>query len=69
MALCLPISPRWRKKHEAARDRWLRMEFRTFLNAVINVPAQILRSGRRRIFRLLAWRPELPTFFRLLDAL
>lgn len=69
MALCLPISPRWRKKHEAARSRWLRMEFRTFLNAVINVPAQILRSGRRRIFRLLAWRPELPTFFRLLDAL
>jgi hypothetical protein len=68
MALSLPISPRWRKKHEAERDRWLRMEFRTFRNAVINVPAQLVRTGRRLVFRLLAWRPELPVLFRLLDS-
>ena len=68
MALALPISPRWRKRHRADRDRWLRMEFRTFLGAVINVPAQIVTTGRRRIFRLLAWRPELPTLFRLIGA-
>jgi hypothetical protein len=35
----------------------------------ILVPAQIVRTGRRLIYRLLAWRPELPIFFRLLDAL
>lgn len=69
MALSLPISPRWRKKHEAERRAWLRMDFRTFRNAVIDVPVQILRSGRRRIWRFLAWRPQLPVFFRLLDAL
>jgi hypothetical protein len=69
MALWLPISPRWREKHEAQRTYWLRMEFRTFLNEVIHVPAQILRSGRRLIYRLLAWKPQLPVFFRLLDAL
>lgn len=69
MAMWLPITPRWRERHEAQRDHWLRMEFRTFLNEVINVPAQILRSGRRLVFRLLAWRPQLPVFFRLLDAL
>ena len=69
MALSLPISPRWRAKHEAARRRWLRMEFRTFLNAVIALPAQVVHSGRRRILRLLAWRPELPSVFRLLDGL
>jgi hypothetical protein len=68
MALSLPISPRWRAKHEAARSRWLRMEFRTFLNNVINVPAQIIVSGRRRILRVLAWRPELATLFRLLNS-
>lgn len=68
MALSLPITPRWRDKHTAHRDRWLRMEFRSFLAAVINVPAQIIRSGRRRIFRLLAWRAELGAFFRLLKA-
>ena len=54
MALSLPIAPRWRAKHEAERDRWLHMEFRTFRNAVIDVPAQIVRTGRRLIFRLLA---------------
>ena len=69
MALMLPVSPRWRAKHLAERKAWLRMEFRTFLNQVILVPAQVLQSGRRRIWRLLAWRPQLPVLFRLLDAL
>ena len=44
------------------------MDFRTFRKAVIDVPVQILRSGRKRIWRLLAWRPQLPVLFRLLDA-
>jgi hypothetical protein len=35
----------------------LRMEFRRFLNELILLPAQILRSGRRLIFRLLAINP------------
>lgn len=69
MALSLPVSPRWRSKHEAERRAWLRMDFRTFRNAVIDVPVQILRSGRRLIWRILAWRPQLPVLFRLLDAL
>ena len=69
MALWLPISPRWKPKHRAERNRWLRMEFRTFRSAVIEVPAQIVRSGRRRIYRLLSWMPQLPVLFRLLDAL
>ena len=40
----------------------LRMKFRRFLNEVILLPAQILRRGRRLIFRLLAinrWVPLL----------
>jgi len=40
----------------------LRMEYRRFLNELILLPAQILRSGRRLIFRLLAinrWVPLL----------
>lgn len=68
MALTLPVSARWKAKHEAERRAWLRMDFRTFLNAVILVPAQVLQSGRRRIWRLLAWRPQLPVLFRLLEA-
>lgn len=68
-ALSLPVASRWRTKHEADRERVLRMEFRSFVQRFILVPAQIVRTGRGLIYRLLAWRPDLPTFFRLLDAL
>ena len=67
-ALMLPITPRWRKKHEAERKWVLRIEFRTFLQQLVMVPAQIIRSGHRIVFRLLAWRPRLSSLFRLLDA-
>ncbi len=69
MALSIPVVPRWRTKHESERDRWLHMEFRTFLASVINMPAQVLRKGRQLVIRLLSWRPQQPVFFRLLDAL
>ena len=69
MALELPVWPRWRTKHEAERERWLTMEFRTFLNEVITVPAQVVETGRRLVYRFLAWRPQLPVFFRLTKAL
>jgi hypothetical protein len=68
-ALLLPVTPRWRERHEADQTRMLRMEFRTFLQSFVLIPAQVLFSGRRLIIRLLAWRPDSPTFFRLLDAL
>lgn len=68
-ALTIPVEPSWRTQHEADRERVLRMEFRSFVQRFILVPAQIIRTGRRLIYRLLAWRPELPIFFRLLDAL
>jgi hypothetical protein len=68
-ALMLPVLPRWRDTHLAQRDRVLRMEFRTFVQHFMLIPAQILRSGRRLIFRLLAWRPQLHVFFRLVEAL
>jgi hypothetical protein len=68
-ALELPAAPRWREAHEADRERVLRMEFRSFVNRLIMVPAQILHTGRSLVYRLLAWRPDLPVLFRLLDAL
>lgn len=68
-AMLTPVSPRWRERHEAERERVLRMDFRSFVQRFMLVPAQILRTGRQLVYRLLAWRPELPIFFRLLDAL
>ena len=69
MALSLPVQPRWADKHHVERETWLRMEFRTFLNTVVNIPAQVVRTGRRLVIRLLSWRPQLPVLFRLFDAL
>lgn len=68
-AMTIPISPRWRVEHLAERERVLRMDHHSFVQRFMLVPAQILRSGRQLIYRFLAWRPDLPTFFRLLDAL
>lgn len=69
MALLLPTKGRWREDHVEERHRLLRMDFRTFRNAWMRVPAQIVRSGRRIIYRLLTWNPWQGAFFRLLDAL
>ena len=69
MALSLPICGRWRQKHQAERNRWLTMEFRSFVEQVINVPAQIVETGRRLVYRFLAWRPQMPVVFRLVAAL
>lgn len=69
LALLIPVAPRWRQEHEADRERVLRMEFRSFAQRFILVPTQILRTGRTLVYRLLAWRPDLPILFRFLDAL
>ena len=55
-----------RARHAEEQRRLLRMDFRTFLGAFVNVPCQILMSGRRVIFRLLAWNPWQYVFFRFL---
>jgi len=68
-ALLLPTSNRWLDKHEAEQEEVLRMDFRTFLDNFMLVPAQVLRSGRRLIFRLLAWRPKLHILVRLMAAI
>jgi hypothetical protein len=68
-ALLLPVSGRWRKKHEAEKETVLKMEFRTFLNSFIRLPAQIVKAGRRIIFRLLGWNRWQHVFIRGLSAL
>ena len=66
MALLLPFDQAATKRQARAQQRrWLTMEFRTFLNAVVGVPAQVLRAARRTVVRFLAWRPELDGLVRL----
>lgn len=45
------------------------MEFRTFVQRFMLVPVQVLRTGHRLVFRLLAWRPYIPILLRLDDAI
>jgi hypothetical protein len=68
-ALLLPDTGRWSKKHAEEKEKLLRMDFATFRRALVNVPAQIVRTGRRILCRLLAWNPWQHVFFRLLDQL
>lgn len=67
-ALLLPVHGRWKERHEAEKQKLLRMDFTTFRNALINIPAQIINTGRRIIYRMLSWNPWQSAFFRLLDA-
>jgi DDE family transposase len=68
-ALSLPETGRWASKYKTEKRKVLRMEFKTFLNAFIRVPCQIVRTGRRIVYRLLAWNPWQDVFLRGVDAL
>ena len=66
-ALILPETGRWQEKHREEKRTLLRMEFSTFRSAIMRIPAQVLRTGRRIVCRFLAWNPWQHVFFRLVD--
>jgi hypothetical protein len=68
-ALLLPVSPRHAQKHETEKRTLLRMEFKSFCAAMIQMPCQILRTGGRLIYRLLSWNPWQWSFLRLVERL
>jgi hypothetical protein len=68
-ALLLPETGRWATKHKAEKESVIRMEFKKFMTAFVMLPAQIIRSGRRVIYRLMSWNRHLPIFFRGIDAM
>jgi len=70
----------WRRPHGAGiasarggtqdgETKVLRMEFATFCAAFIQMPCQIVRGGRRLIYRLLSWNPWQDAFLRLAERL
>lgn len=68
LAMRLPVYSRWKQKHEREKKQLLRMDFRSFQNAIINIPCQIVKAGRRLFYRSLSWNPWQHVFFRLQDA-
>jgi hypothetical protein len=68
-ALSLPEEGRWGERYRADKRRVLGMEFKGFVDAFVRLPCQIVRAGRRLVYRLLSWNPHLPILFRLCDRL
>ena len=68
-ALLLPQTGRWASRRKTEKQSVLKMEFRKFLNAFMRVPCQVVRSGGRVVYRLLAWNQWQPVFLRGIDAL
>jgi len=69
LALVLPEEGRWKQKHQAQKQSVLKMEFKTFLNGLMRLPCQIVRGGRRIVYRLLSWNPWQEVLLRAVDAL
>jgi len=69
-ALMLPETPgRWSDKYRAEKAWLLGIEFKTFVNALVAIPCQIVKQARRIVYRMLAYNPYQTIFFRLLDVL
>jgi hypothetical protein len=69
-ALMLPEQAgRWQELHRQEKQWVLGLEFKTFVNAFIRLPCQIIRTGRKLLYRLLSWNPYQRIFFRLVMAL
>jgi Transposase DDE domain group 1 len=68
-ALSLPEpSGRWQEKYQAEKLWLMGLEFKSFINTMIRIPCQLVRQARRLIFRVMAYNPHQPIFFRLVEA-
>jgi hypothetical protein len=68
--LLLPAAPgRWNEQHRRQGQSIVRMEFATFVNGLMRLPCQIVKSGRRIIYRLLSWNPWVTPLLRLAEAM
>jgi hypothetical protein len=60
-----PRAGRWHERHRSEQEQMLRMEFRTFVAFFIRIPCQVVQTGRKIVYRLLAWNAWQGVFFRL----
>jgi hypothetical protein len=68
-ALWLPVIGRWSEKHQNEKQELLRMDFRKFINVMLKLPCQIVRTSRQIVYRLLTSNPWLGVFRRLTTVL
>jgi len=68
-ALLLRQDRRWSAKYQSEKQAVLKMEFKTFRNAIIALPCQIIKTGRKIVYRLLSWNRWLVVLLRGLEML
>jgi hypothetical protein len=69
-ALQLPEGVGCHRQAYRADKLWvLGLEFKRFVQAFVRLPCQIVRTGRRLVYRLLSWNPQQPIFFRVAQVL
>jgi len=68
-ALLLRQDGRWSAKYQSEKQAVLKMEFKTFRNAIIALPCQIIKTGRKIVYRLLSWNRWLVVLLRGLEIL
>ena len=59
----------WREMHKEEKARIVTMDFRNFVEEMMRVPVQIVRSGGRVIMRLIGSNPMQRVFLRFVDLL
>lgn len=67
-----PMTTGRTKEQATARTeqhRVLRMEFKTFVNHLMRIPAIVAHTGRRTMVRFISWTPLQPVLFRVLEAI
>jgi hypothetical protein len=69
LALVLPEGGRWGRKYKAQKESLLKMKFKKFLNCMMRLPCQIVRTARRIVYRLLSWNPWQEVLLRGVEAL
>lgn len=45
------------------------MEFKTFVNQLMRLPAIVAHTGRQVVMRFISWTPLQPVLFRVLEAI
>lgn len=68
IGLALPECGRWGARHADDKRQILRMRFRTFVQRLMLLPAQVVTRGRRLVVRLLDWNPWRHVFFRAIES-
>lgn len=71
LALWLPASPRDEAKSDEHKQQRLvlRMEFKSFVNQLMRLPAIVAHSGRRILLKFISWSPLQPVLFRFMEAI